>query len=320
MTISDEINKYIKTQKSIKMQESTKKEDFTNKKDSILIQSNIKFENQFKPLRTGDNNVDFYKNVFSLNSPNTYIKSVTVNDIYPYNQFKLFQKDSNQIYFSQDGNRRDNTIIIRDEDANITGAYAKAKIELEPFNDIIKNETTIGGISFTDSVDRDYFEKSLTYKNNNYLENTNIRPEALDGIPISYEVRPREKSQEDRRGYGVNSIRLDSNGKTNKTGLKGEGISTKCENIKLTKFKMKSYRDQKPEDYLKTTGLHVKTEMRNGQTTNATMREDYNNYISNAKNIANKTVYVNGQAANATAREDTNDYISNAKNIADKPQ
>ena len=75
--------------------------------------------------------------------------------------------------------------------------------------------------------------KQRKYKTNEFPENTNVRVELIDGVPLTEVVRPREKSQADLRGSGVNSIRLASEGRTNMTGYDGHGTSTNPETINI---------------------------------------------------------------------------------------
>ncbi len=128
-------------------------------------------------------------------------------------------------------------------------------------------------------------------------------------------VRPREKSQQELRGYGVNSIRLDSEARNNMTGQMGEGVSLAPSEMNITKYKMLSYRVQDNiDDLLRTTGVITRPEWRSMVKETASERSYMKNMEGPAMASVMKTEYHNEQAARPTLKEETivNTYLSNA--------
>jgi hypothetical protein len=312
------------------------------------------FTKQFDLFKTGEQLEGFYKNNVSyIDSPTTYnVEAVTPENMYPNNYFDLL---NNSKFVKNSGPRRDNTIIINDYHSNEIGERIQPKNEIKSFTEVFKNDNAQAGsfaLSNHQNSNLQRYSGALNIKNNDYDASMYIRPESIDGIPMTDIIRPQEKTQEQLRGLGVNSIRLDPNGRTNQTGLQGEGKSLDPLKVNLTKFKMKSYVDQSVEDYLKTTGQYIKPdwrskvklpatdrtlakqmvgpsiavngyqEYRNEQPANPTQKEDIleTDYISGTRAVNDKQVYYNNNTINPTIREDTslNTYISNPRNIADK--
>ena len=313
------------------------------------IKSN-QFASQFNLFKTGEQKDDFYNNKASyIDSPTVYKSDITPADMYPNNQFNLL-KDSK--YINNLGNRRDNTILINNYHSNEVGQYARPKNETKNLFEPLKNENALAGSNkMLKSVDLNRFSQSLTNKNNEFPENTNIRPEAIDGIPLTELARQKEKTLDELRGNGVNSIRLDSKSRNNTTSFKGEGISLNPLDVNITKFKMKSYYDVDTDDLLKTTGHYIKpeyrskvhapsidrtlmkqmigpsksvnsmNEYRNNIPARPTLKEEFieNKYISNVKSIENNSSYRNNIPLNPSLKEEfiENKYISNAKSVND---
>ena len=281
-------------------------------------------------------------------SSNTFkdqFKKDKANDFYPFNQFEKFKNNS------EADSRRDNTIIIKDYGQNETAQYSKPKKSLESFQDKVRNENAAAGSNAYLKMNREErFGQALKYKNNEYLKNTYIRPEKIDGeITPNGVIRPTMRTQEELRGQGVNSIRLKSEGKTNETGLQSQGSSTNPDSISITKYPQKKYRDQSVQDYIKTTGQYMKPEWRtklynmhtnrsknqkynapakiinemgeyrNNQPTNPTQFEDYmeNTVITNPRGVNNNMTSENNQPTNPTQFEDyvDNTIITNPRNI-----
>jgi hypothetical protein len=312
------------------------------------------FTDMFDLFKTGNKNDDFYNNKVSyIDSPTTYnVDPVIPENMYPNTEFELFKNKNNM---KQSGVRRDNTLVINNYYSNEAGQYAKAKTEMKPFFEPFKNENAlVGNTKYLDSIDMDRFTQNSLTKRNDFPDNTNIRPESIDGVPLTdLQVRINEKNLDELRGKGVNSIRLDPINRVNKTGLIGKGKPVNPSDINITKFKMKSYRDQNgPDDLLKTTGNFLKPEWRslvkesdnvilpsppvgasgsvvqkneyhNNDMARPTIKEQFveNTYISNSKSVANKSSYYNNNMSNPTIREETseNTYIGNTKNISNKP-
>jgi hypothetical protein len=297
MNVTEEINKYIES------------------KDTNL------FANQFKLTSTSinKNKHDFYKNLTPINSPTTYNREpVNIENMYPHNHFDLFKGKPE--FLSNMSNRRDNTVVINDFEPNITGQYALPKKEIPFLFEPMKNDNALAGFTkYVDSIDLSRFSQSLQYKNNDYLSNTNIRPESIDGTPMTELTRPREKTLEQLRGKGINSQRLDPKGRTNDTATIGEGKSLDPNNVNLTKFKIKSYRDQTNEDYLKTTGAYLKPEWQSMVEEPHTNRTISRPVQGHAKMLESTGENRNNQSARPTQIEDyiTSQYISNYKSNVD---
>ena len=310
----------------------------------------INFANQFELFKTGEQPKEFYANNISyLNSPTSYVITPTKENMFPNNYAELLT-DVKTL-----GNRRDNTLIINNYNTNIVGQYAKPKNNPGSFYELLKNESALtgGNTKIVDSIDLDRFSQSLTVKNNDYTDNMYVRPESVDGIPLTADIRIQEKTLEQLRGNGINSIRLDPTNRPNKTGQQGEGKSINPDTVTITKFKMKSYRDQcSSDDLLKTTGMYLKpewrsfveeyhgnrglytmkegpsralndmNEYRNDQPVNMTQREEMgeNTYISGFRSANDMNEYRNDQPVNMTQRETIGDntYISGFRSSNDK--
>ena len=232
----------------------------------------------------------------SNNSFKDQFKKDTEKNFYPYNHFDNLNKNN------KDDSRRDDTVIIKNFEPNETGFYSKPKKSLESFQDRVKNENALAGSNAYLKLNRkDRFNQSLKYKNNEYLENTYIRPEALDGeITPNGVIRPKQRNQEELRGQGVNSVRLKSEGKTNETGLQSQGTSTDPNSTSITKFPQKKYYEQNPEDYLRTTGLFMKQTDRTLLFDVETNRSTKQKYYTPAKILNEMGEYRNNQPTNPT--------------------
>ncbi len=315
---------------------------------TLLDNQNTSFKNQFNLVKGGDKSDNFLNNKYSyLTEPTTYGREeVSVNSMHPFNYMDKFK--NNQLIKNMT-NRRDNTLIINDYHSQEVGQYAKKKEEINNlFEPVVNLNALAGDTKIVDKISLDRFTSALQYKANDFPDNTNIRPEKLDGTPLTEVVRPREKSLEQLRGLGVNSIRLAPEGRNNETSAPVTGISTDPKTINITKYKIKSYREQKSiDDLLKTTGQITRPEWRSmvkqsesersymasidGPPIAAVMRQEYhsdqaakptnrtdyenNEYIGAATNaIGGMPEMRNEQVAKPTNRTDyeNNDYISNA--------
>jgi hypothetical protein len=307
------------------------------------------FKDQFSLFKVGDNQNDFYnKNFSERTAPSALNENITPADMYPNNQFDLYK---NSKYINKLGQRRDNTVVINNYYSNETARTAKPKNEIIKLFEPYKNDTAIVDNNILKMRNDNRYTDSLTIKNNDYPDNTYIRPESIDGVPLTEVVRVREKNQVELRGKGINSIPLASEGRTNETPFKGNGLSAKPESIVLTKYKMKSYYEQSPEDFLKTTGMYLKpdwrsivqppsmdrtqfkqvigaptavvskNEFRNNQTANPTQKEELleNKYISNTRSIADNTMYHNNDSMRPTQKEDLiqETFVLNARSTVD---
>jgi hypothetical protein len=319
--------------------------------NSIDTQEFGSFKNQFSLVKGGDKNEGFEKNKYSyLNAPTTYnTETITPKGMVPFNTFETLKGDMNNNMTSKmTAGRRDNTIIINDYHTSDVGQYATPKVEQDYlFEPVVNTNALAGDTKIIDKIGLTRYSDTLTYKTNQFPENTNIRVELIDGVPMTEVVRPREKSQAELRGNGVNSIRLAPEGRNNMTGYDGHGTSTDPNSINITKFKMKSYRNQDSiDDLLRTTGvitrpewrsmvkqtdsdrsymksmegpamsMVMKTEYHNEQSARPTVKEEtiVNTYLSNAVSTVAKETFRNEQAARPTLKDETiiNDYISNA--------
>jgi len=279
---------------------------------------NNNFKEQFTLFKTGEQQSSFYENNVSfINSPQVYVVEPTPSLMYPNTEFELL-KDSK--FIKNQSNRRDNTIVINNYHSNEVGQYSTPKNEAVTLFEPLKNDNALAGSKpFTESVNLDRWSQSLTTKNNEFPENTNIRPESIDGVPLTDLVRMKEKQQEELRGKGVNSIRLAPENRQNETAFKGEGISTNPLDINITKFKMKSYYDQTSDDYLKTTGQYIKPEWRSKVHEPSMDRTKAKQMIGPATSVVSNNEYRNDQIANPTQKEELieNTYISNMRSVAD---
>ena len=220
-------------------------------------------------------------------------------DFYPFNHFDKFNK------LAEGDSRRDNTVIIKDYGQNETAQYSKPKQSLESFQDKVRNENALAGSNAYLKLDRkSRFDQAVKYKNNEYLENTYIRPEAIDGeITPNGVIRPKERTQEELRGMGVNSIRLKSEGKTNETGLQSQGASADPEKTSITHFPQKKYYEQNVENFLRTTGQFMKSTDRSLLIDINTNRSTNQTYNAPAKILNEMGEYRNSQPTNPTQFE-----------------
>jgi hypothetical protein len=229
--------------------------------------SNGTYKDQFNLVKGGDKTNSFMENKYSfLNEPATYgtygIDEVSVNTMHPFNYMDKFKNNSKMQHMT---NRRDNTLIIKNYHSNEVGQYAKKKEEINNlFEPVVNLNAMAGDTKIVDKISLDRYSSSLKYKSNEFPDNTYVRAEQIDGTPMTEVVRPREKNLEQLRGLGVNSIRLDPEGRNNQTaGTVAGGVSTNPKSINITTFKMKSYRNQDSiDDLLRTTGQITRPEWR----------------------------------------------------------
>ncbi len=254
--------------------------------------------------------------------------------MFPFNTFETLKNSGDPNKFNT--RSRDGTLIIKDYHSNEVGQYARPKKEVDYMFEPMKNDNALAGdTKIVDKIGLDRFSSALKYKNGDLLDNTNIRPEWIDGVPTTFMIRPREKTQEELRGKGVNSQRLASENRMNETGKIGEGISVDPEEINGTRVPMLRYREQNSvDDLLRTTGVITKPEwrslvrktdsersymksidgppmasvareeFRNEQAARPTQKEEENNFMGPSYSYVNNAEYRNYQAANPTHRED----------------
>ena len=129
--------------------------------NKYIENKDVNFKNQFKLFKTGEQNNDFYtNNVSYINSPTKYVVTPTKENMFPNNYAELLT-DVKTL-----GNRRDNTLIIKDYNTNSVGQYTKPKNNPGSFNDMIKNESALtgGNTKIIDSIDLNRFSQSLSSK------------------------------------------------------------------------------------------------------------------------------------------------------------
>ncbi len=277
------------------------------------------FKDQFNLVKGGNTNNNFINNKYSyLDAPSTYgTEPVTPQAMHPFNYMDRFKDGKATATITNVANRRDNTIIINDYHTKDVGQYATPKKEINYLFEPVENLNALAGdTKIVDKISaNNRYLDTLQYKTNEFPANTNIRPELIDGVPLTEVVRPREKSLEERRGLGINSQRLDPNGRTNETGYDGHGTSTDPSTINITKYKMPTYRIQdNPEDLLKTTGVITRPEWRSMVKEPSTDRSFMKNMEGPAMATVMKPEFQNDQAARPTVKEETivNNYLSNA--------
>ena len=313
----------------------------------------MSYKDQFKLVKSGENMEDYNNKYSFLNAPTTYaVEEVTPDNMHPFNQFEGLKNASK--YITAD--RRDNTVIIKNYNSNEVGMYAIPKIEIKNLFEPMKNDNALAGdTKIVDKTGLNRYGDTLKYKSNEYAENMYVRAELIDGVPIQENVRPREKQLDELRGLGVNSVRLSSDNRTNNTKFEGMGESVDPATINITKFKMKSYRDQNSvDDLLRTTGVITRPEWRSlvqepstdrsyfktidGPPVSSVMKEEYrnndamrptikeetieNNYISNPYGFIGKQSLHYEDSARPTIKEETihNNYISNAMSSIGKEE
>ena len=300
---------------------------------SVEVQSS--FKDQFSLVKTSDKDTGFYNNKYSyLNQETAYVEPVKPENMFPFNTFETLKNSGDPNKFNT--RSRDGTLIIKDYHSNEVGQYARPKKEVNYMFKPMKNDNALAGdTKIVDKIGLDRFSSALKYKNGDLLDNTNIRPEWIDGVPTTFMIRPREKTQEELRGKGVNSQRLAPENRPNQTGMIGEGMSVDPEEINGTRVPMLRYREQNSvDDLLRTTGAITKPEwrslvrktdsersymksidgppmasvareeFRNEQAARPTQKEDENNFMGPSYSYVNNTEYRNYQAANPTHRED----------------
>jgi hypothetical protein len=261
------------------------------------------FLDQFKPINTTPKEGIVQNKYKAIESPSTYnVNNEDEMSMYPYNQFeRLNQAPSG---------RRDNSLVINNYHTDKTTQYAIKKTEMESFQDKVENKNAFAGSNDYLNMDRKRFNQPLRYKNNEYLEGTYVRPEEVDGeIAVGGVIRPVQKSQEELRGYGVNSIRLESEGRINQTGQQARGYSRDPNKFNITKFPQKKYVEQNPDDYLRTTGLYIAPEDRSIVRNLITNRGDELDYITPAKSLNDMGEYRNNQVAKPTQYEEYMDNV-----------
>ncbi len=277
------------------------------------------FKNQFNLTKGKDKNKNF-DNYSYLNAPTTYNNEpVTPNNMHPFNYMDMYKTPKGFDNAMRQSSRRDNSILINNYYGQETGQYATPKQEINNLFEPVENlNAQAGDTKIIDKIGQNRFLDTLKYKQNDYNPETMyVRPELIDGPPITEVVRPREKTQQELRGYGVNSIRLDSEGRNNMTGQKGEGVSLAPSELNITKYKMLSYRVQDSiDDLLRTTGVITRPEWRSMVKESASERSFMKNMEGPAMASVMMTEYHNEQAARPTLKENTivNTYLSNAFN------
>jgi hypothetical protein len=278
------------------------------------------FKDQFNLTKGKDKNNKIFDTYSYLNSPTTYNNEpITPNNMHPFNYMDMYKTPKGFDNAMRQSSRRDNTILINNYYGQETGQYATPKTEINNLFEPVENlNAQSGDTKIIDKIGTERFLDTLKYKQNDYNPETMyVRPELIDGPPITEVIRPREKTQQELRGYGVNSIRLDSEGRNNATGQKGEGVSLAPSDVNITKYKMLSYREQNSvDDLLRTTGAITRPEWRSMVKETASDRSYMKNMDGPAVSSVMKTEYHNEQAARPTLKENTivNTYLSNAFN------
>lgn len=242
--------------------------------------------------------------------------------------------------------RRDNTLVIN-ENFVVTQKKVENDTLIKPRKNI--NARFASGVIYNNNLDK--FKDRITInKNNNEYDKDKmyLRTENIDGVPINENVRVLPKTQSSLRTNTVNSQRLSSTNRLNKV-QQAITRSKDPEKENITKFKTKTYREQKePADFLRTTGVLIKPEqrtkielttnrtiskpiigaaktpisnqqMRNNQPLKETVKEQTieNNHITAIKSNVDKPYYKNNQKARTTGREENNEHITNPKSVVD---
>ncbi len=289
---------------------------------STLNEPNLSgsFKNQFNLVKGGDKTDNFMNNKYSfLNEPTTYgtygREEVSVNTMHPFNYMDKFKNNPKMQHMT---NRRDNTLIIKDYHSNEVGQYAKKKVKAPAlFEPVVNLNALAGDTKIVDKISLDRFSSTLQYKSNEFPENTYVRAEQIDGTPLTELVRPREKTLEELRGKGINSQRLAPEGRNNQTGAPIAGVSSDPKSINITKYKMKSYRDQNTvDDLLKTTGQITRPEWRSMVKQSESERSFMPSIDGPPVASVMKQEFHNDQAARPTNRTDYEDnvHITNVVN------
>ena len=288
---------------------------------SNLQNSNGTYKDQFNLVKGGDKTNSFMENKYSfLNEPTTYgtynREEVSVNTMHPFNYMNKFKNNSKVQNMTT---RRDNTLIINNYHSNEVGQYAKKKEELNNlFEPVVNLNAMAGDTKIVDKISLDRYSSTLKYKSNEFPDNTYVRAEQIDGTPLTEVVRPREKNLEELRGLGINSIRLAPEGRTNQTtGTVAGGVSTDPKSIKITTFKMKSYREQNSiDDLLRTTGQITRPEWRSMVKQSDSERSFMPSIDGPPIASVMRQTYHSDQAARPTNRTDYEDnvHITNAVN------
>ena len=276
------------------------------------------YKNQFSLVNGGDKTNGFMENKYSyLNAPTTYGREeVSVNTMHPFNYMNRFKNNNKMQHMT---NRRDNTLIIKNYNTNEVGQYAKKKEESKAlFEPVVNLNAMAGDTKIVDKISLDRFSAAIKYKTNEYPDNTYVRAEQIDGTPMTEVIRPREKTQEQLRGLGVNSIRLAPEGRSNETAQTvAGGVSTDPKSIKITKYKMKSYREQNSvDDLLRTTGQITRPEWRSMVKQSESERSFMPSVDGPPVAAVMRQTYHNDQAARPTNRTEYEDniHITNAVN------
>jgi hypothetical protein len=280
--------------------------------------SNGTYKNQFNLVKGGDKTNSFMENKYSyLSEPTTYGREeVSINTMHPFNYMDRFKNNNKMQNMT---NRRDNTLIINNYYSNEVGQYAKKKEEINNlFEPVVNLNAMAGDTKIVDKISLDRYSSTLKYKSNEFPDNTYVRAEQIDGTPMTEVVRPREKTLEQLRGLGVNSIRLAPEGRTNETAATvAGGVSTDPKSIKITTFKMKSYREQNSvDDLLRTTGQITRPEWRSMVKQSESERSFMPSIDGPPVAAVMKQTYHNDQSARPTNRTDYEDnvHITNAVN------
>ena len=284
---------------------------------TLIENQNMSFKNQFDLVKGGEKSNGFMNNNYSyLSEPTTYGREeVSVQNMHPFNYMNRFKK-AEQL---KNVGRRDNTLIINDYYSQETGQYAKRKLEQNAlFEPVVNLNAMAGDTKIVDKISLDRFSSTLQYKTNEYPENTYVRAEQIDGTPLTEIVRPREKTLEQLRGDGVNSQRLAPEGRTNQTAATvAGGVSTDPKSINITKYKIKSYREQNSvDDLLRTTGQITRPEWRSMVKQSASERSFMASIDGPPVSSVMKDTYRNEQSARPTNRTDyeNSDYFGSAIN------
>ena len=285
------------------------KEEYKTYKENIGETKQASFRDQFK-LASFTKKEDFSP-LFKIGSDTTY------NVVEPEN-FTMYEHQNgvfNPVEMVPSG-RRDNTLIINDYHTDITTQYAIKKKEVDSFYVLDKNPNALTGSTPTYLQTMDRYNDNVQYKNNQYLPNTRLRPEAADGTPITEDFRVKYKNLEQLRGKGVNSQRLASEGKLNENGQIGEGVGVNPEDVKVNVLS-NGPRYQSFGDLLRTTGSLQRHEWRSMVRESDTARDNDTNYIAapGSLNSAGERRY--DDETNPTHFED---YMENIPTINSKTE
>nr|QFG74632.1 MAG: hypothetical protein [Megaviridae environmental sample] len=267
------------------------------KQESTLVDNEKSYKNQFKLSK--------FKNEPTVEL-NTLYKDVnsghTLNVVKPEHfNMEKYKKNSSGY--------RDSTLNLKDYHSKEVGLYARKKQDPHRlFKVTDKKSSLVSGYDYMNRMENTKHRRGKTFTKFNNQIPKNLY---LEKPITSKDVRIKPKDLNEIRGSGIHSQRLSPHNRTQKTGKKAEGVSTNPEDIFLTKFKKKTWREQKPEDLGATTGAYLKPTYHGKIKLPTTARTVSREVVGHAANLNSVQEYRNKQKANPTIKESTvkNEHI-----------